>query len=148
MATAVQTVNNIPWWKEPTKDQWYAFGAAWLGWVFDAFDFTVFLLIMVPIAKEFKVPLTDVAIVFTLTLWMRLVGATAAGWMADRMGRKTPLMISIVWFSVCNFIAGFSPDLLVPIACSAPSSASAWAPNGRAARRWRWSTGRSARAAL
>jgi SHS family lactate transporter-like MFS transporter len=99
----------VPWWKEPTKDQWYAYVAAWLGWVLDAFDFTVFLLIMVPIAKEFNVPLTDVAIVFTLTLWMRLVGATAAGWMADRMGRKKPLMISIAWFSVCNFIAGFSP---------------------------------------
>ena len=106
---AVETVRALPWWKEPTKDQWYAYGAAWLGWMLDAFDFTVFLLIMVPIAKEFNVPLTDVAIVFTLTLWMRLVGATAAGWMADRMGRKKPLMISIAWFSVCNFIAGFSP---------------------------------------
>src|SRR5919108_3929158 len=106
---AVETVNNIPWWKEPTKDQWYAFGAAWLGWTLDAFDFTIFLLIMVPIAEEFKVPLTDVTIVFTLTLWMRLVGATASGWIADRMGRKTPLMISIAWYSVCNFIAGFSP---------------------------------------
>ena len=107
--SAVENVRNVPWWKEPTKDQWYAYVAAWLGWVLDAFDFTVFLLIMVPIAKEFNVPLTDVAIVFTLTLWMRLVGATAAGWMADRMGRKKPLMISIAWFSVCNFIAGFSP---------------------------------------
>jgi SHS family lactate transporter-like MFS transporter len=108
MAIAADSA-TMPWWKEPTKDQWYAFGAAWLGWVLDAFDFTVFLLIMVPIAKEFNVPLTDVAIVFTLTLWMRLVGATAAGWMADRWGRKKPLMISIAWFSVCNFIAGFSP---------------------------------------
>ena len=45
----------------------------------DAFDFTVFLLIMVPIAKEFGVPLTEVAIVFTLTLWMRLVGAVGLG---------------------------------------------------------------------
>ena len=106
---AVETVRALPWWKEPTKDQWYAYVAAWLGWTLDAFDFTVFLLIMAPIAKEFNVPLTDVAIVFTLTLWMRLVGATAAGWMADRMGRKKPLMISIAWFSVCNFIAGFSP---------------------------------------
>ena len=35
--------------------------------------------------------------------------ATAAGWLADRVGRKTPLMISIAWYSVCNFIAGFSP---------------------------------------
>jgi MFS transporter, SHS family, lactate transporter len=99
----------LPWWREPTSDQWYAFAAAWLGWTLDAFDFTIFLLIMVPIAKEFNVPLTDVTIVFTLTLWMRLVGATCSGWMADRMGRKAPLMISIAWYSVCNFIAGFSP---------------------------------------
>ena len=40
---------------------------------------------------------------------MRLVGAIASGWLADRVGRKTPLMISIAWYSVCNFIAGFSP---------------------------------------
>ena len=110
MATPAAQISSIPWWKEPTKDQWYAFVAAWMGWVLDAFDFTVFLLIMVPIAKEFNVPLTDVTIVFTLTLWMRLVGATASGWMADRMGRKTPLMISIAWYSGCNFIAGFSPS--------------------------------------
>jgi SHS family lactate transporter-like MFS transporter len=104
-----ETVSTIPWWKEPTKDQWLAWVAAWLGWTLDAFDFTIFLLIMLPIAQEFNVPLTAVTIVFTLTLWMRLVGATAAGWLADRMGRKTPLMISIAWYSACNFIAGFSP---------------------------------------
>jgi len=51
-----------------------------------------------------------VTVVFTLTLWMRLVGAVASGWLADRIGRKTPLMISIVWYSVCNFIAGFAPS--------------------------------------
>ena len=108
MVTA-QTVRAIPWWKEPTKDQWLAWWAAWLGWTLDAFDFTVFLLIMVPIAEEFNVPLTDVALVFTLTLWMRLVGAVASGWLADRVGRKLPLMISILGYSLCNFIAGFSP---------------------------------------
>jgi hypothetical protein len=43
------------WWKEPTRDQWAAWVAAWLGWTLDAFDFTIFLLIMVPIAKEFGV---------------------------------------------------------------------------------------------
>src|SRR5438874_12206307 len=106
---AVETVDNIPWWKEPTKDQWLAWVAAWLGWTLDAFDFTIFLLIMLPIAQEFNVPLTAVTAVFTLTLWMRLVGATAAGWLADRVGRKTPLMISIAWYSLCNLIAGLSP---------------------------------------
>ena len=106
---AVETTKTIPWWKEPTKDQWYAYVAAWLGWTLDAFDFTVFLLIMAPIAKEFNVPLTDVAIVFTLTLWMRLAGAVSSGWLADRLGRRLPLMISILGYSLCNFIAGFSP---------------------------------------
>ncbi len=108
MAT-IETAKPIPWWKEPTKDQWHAWVAAWLGWTLDAFDFTIFLLIMLPIAQEFNVPLTAVTAVFTLTLWMRLVGATASGWLADRVGRKTPLMISIAWYSVCNLIAGLSP---------------------------------------
>ncbi len=109
MSITLNSSSEIPWWKEPSKEQWKAWIAAWLGWTLDAFDFTIFLLIMVPIAKEFDVPLTAVTVVFTITLWMRLVGATAAGWMADRMGRKTPLMISILWYSLCNFIAGFSP---------------------------------------
>src|ERR1700752_1687316 len=106
---AVETVNTLSWWRGPTKDQWLAWSAAWLGWTLDAFDFTIFLLIMLPISQEFDVPLTAVTAVFTLTLWMRLVGATASGWLADRIGRKKPLMISIAWYSACNFIAGFSP---------------------------------------
>ena len=57
---AVETA-TVPWWKEPTKEQWYAWWAAWLGWTLDAFDFTVFLLIMVPIANEFGVSVTAVA---------------------------------------------------------------------------------------
>src|SRR5437763_611203 len=107
-----EIVTRVPWWKEPTKDQWYAWWAAWLGWTLDAFDFTVFLLIMKPIADEFGVPVSEVAWILALTLWMRLVGAVASGWLADRIGRKAPLMISIFWYSICNFIAGFSPTLL------------------------------------
>src|SRR6266851_1764782 len=44
---------------------------------------------------------------------MRLVGATASGWLADRIGRKTPLMISIAWYSVCNFLAGLAPSFFL-----------------------------------
>ncbi len=110
---------SVAWWREPTKDQWYAWWAAWLGWTLDAFDFTVFLLIMKPIADEFKVPLTDVAFVLTVTLWMRLIGAVASGWLADRVGRKIPLMISILWYSAANFVAGFSPTFMFLFVCRA-----------------------------
>src|SRR5205809_44615 len=113
MTTAAATVTHIAWWKEPTKDQWYAYVAAWAGWTLDAFDFTAFLLIIAPIAKEFDVPVPEVAAVLTITLWMRLLGATASGWLADRIGRKTPLMISIAWYSVCNFLAGLAPSFFL-----------------------------------
>jgi MFS family permease len=86
MAT-IPTTSRVRWWKEPTKDQWMAWWAAWLGWTLDAFDFTVFLLIMVPISKEFNV--------LTVTLWMRLVGACGSGWLADRGGRKAPPVSSV-----------------------------------------------------
>src|SRR5499427_3979728 len=113
MTTLAPAVSaTIPWWKEPTREQWQAWVAAWLGWTLDAFDFTVFLLIMLPISKEFGVPLTNVAFILTVTLWMRLLGAVASGWLADRVGRKIPLMISILGYSLCNFIAGFSPTML------------------------------------
>jgi len=100
----------MPWWREPTREQWLAWIAAWLGWMLDAFDFTIFFLLLTPISREFHVSLTAMASVVTLTLWMRLIGACASGWLADRVGRRTPLMISIAWFSVCQFIAGFSPS--------------------------------------
>ncbi|HTZ80654.1 MAG TPA: MFS transporter [Stellaceae bacterium] len=110
MTTSAAAAGPIPWWKEPTKDQWLAWVAAWLGWTLDAFDFTIFLLIMVPIAQSFGVPLVAVTAVFTITLWLRLVGAVGSGWLADRIGRKKPLMISILWYSLCNFAAGLAPS--------------------------------------
>ena len=113
MSASAGTASAGPWWREPTHDQWMAYIAAWLGWTLDAFDFTIFLLIMVPIAKYFHVPLLAVTAVFTITLWMRLLGATASGWLADRVGRKIPLMISILWYSVCNFLAGLAPSFFL-----------------------------------
>ena len=146
MAMPATEAGAVSWWREPTKDQWLAWWAAWLGWTLDAFDFTVFLLIMVPIAQEFNVPLAEVTAVFTITLWMRLIGACASGWLADRVGRKIPLMISIIWYSVCNFIAGFSPTfmfLFVFRALLGIGMGAEW-PAGAALG---WSNGRRARAA-
>ncbi len=109
VASIVAGERPTPWWKEPTKDQWLAFVAGWLGWMLDAFDFTIFFMIMVPISKTFHVPLVDVAWAVSVTLWMRMVGGIANGWLADRIGRKVPLMLSIAVYSVSNCIAGFSP---------------------------------------
>src|SRR4029079_13649764 len=42
------------------------------------------------------------------TLMFRLVGGAAAGTMADRVGRKPPLLLSILWFSIFTVLTGFS----------------------------------------
>lgn len=94
----------------PTRAQWLTFGAAWLGWVLDAFDFTLFLLLIPAITKEFGVSMTAAAGSITLTLLIRLLGGVFAGAAADRFGRKLPLMFSLVWFSACDAALYFAPS--------------------------------------
>src|SRR5947209_6923008 len=85
---------RVSWWREPTRGQWLTFAAAGFGWVLDAFDFTIFLLVMPLMAREFHVGVTATAGAITLTLLLRLFGGVAAGAAADRWGRKLPRMIS------------------------------------------------------
>ncbi|MCC6551705.1 MAG: MFS transporter [Polyangiaceae bacterium] len=103
-------MTQVAWWREPTRGQWIAFFAAWFGWVMDAFDFTIFLLVMPQIAKEFGVSMTATAGSITLTLLLRLLGGMAAGSLADRFGRKLPLMISVIWFALCDGAVAFAPS--------------------------------------
>ncbi len=98
------------WWTEPTRGQWATFTAAWLGWVMDAFDFTVFLLVMKQITAEFHTTYVSTTGIIALTLLARLAGGLVAGWAADRWGRKLPLMISIVWFAVCDGLVSVAPS--------------------------------------
>jgi SHS family lactate transporter-like MFS transporter len=72
-------MTQAAWWREPTKPQWISFTAAWLGWVLDAFDFTIFLLVMPEIAKEFGVTHSSTAGAITLTLLVRLAGGVLRG---------------------------------------------------------------------
>ena len=116
---------------------------AWLN-LLDAFDFTIFPPIMLPISQEFHVPRRRRP--------RFSPSPCGCGWSAPlpragsptRIGRKKPLMISIAWYSACNFIAAFSPTFWFGLI--GRYSALAWRRNGRAARHWRWKAGQSARA--
>ena len=100
---------QVAWWREPTRPQWMAFLAAWLGWVLDAFDFTIYLIVVPEIAKEFGISPATALGSLTLTLLVRLLGSVAAGWMADRWGRKLPLMLSLVWFAIFDGLVAVAP---------------------------------------
>ena len=61
MSAASSKDSPVALWREPSRAQWISFTAAWLGWVLDAFDFTIFLLVMPRIAKDFNVSITATA---------------------------------------------------------------------------------------
>jgi MFS transporter, SHS family, lactate transporter len=91
-------------------DHWAALTASFLGWTLDAFDFFLVAFCLTAIGKEFHRPDKAVALSITLTLAFRPVGAFIFGLMADRYGRRLPLMIDLVFYSVVEVATGFSPN--------------------------------------
>ncbi|MFD5592282.1 MFS transporter [Streptomyces griseorubiginosus] len=96
-----------------TKDQRNAFLAAYLGWAMDAFDYFLVVLVYSEMADDFHVSLTDMAFLTTATLVMRPVGAFVFGMWADRRGRRVPLMVDVVFYSIVGFACAFAPNYAV-----------------------------------
>ena len=91
----------------------HALTAGFLGWTLDAFDFFVIVFLYDTLAREFNV--TKKAIVFTTaaTLALRPVGALLFGLLADRYGRRIPLMANVIYFSVIELLCGFAPNYTI-----------------------------------
>ncbi len=97
-----------PWYRQVTREQWRAYWAVFLGWIVDSFDFNILTFILIDIMNDFSVDRAAAGALGTVTLIMRLVGGSIAGTAADRWGRKLPLMLSVLWFSLFAFLSGFS----------------------------------------
>ncbi len=96
-----------------TADQRNSFVAALLGWTMDAFDYFIVVLVYADIAKTFHHSKAEVAFVTTATLVMRPVGALLFGLWADRVGRRLPLMVDVMFYSVVGFLCAFAPNFTV-----------------------------------
>jgi len=84
--------------------------AGFLGWTLDAFDFFILTLVVDDIAKSFGRTRPDIAFTLTLTLAMRPLGAVVFGLMADRLGRRLPLMLNVVFYAVISVLSGLAPS--------------------------------------
>jgi MFS transporter, SHS family, lactate transporter len=93
-----------------TRDGFNALLAGFLGWTLDAFDFFVLVFAMPAIARDFHTDVKAVAATIGLTLAFRPVGALIFGLMADRYGRRLPLMIDLVFYSVVEVLSGLAPN--------------------------------------
>ncbi len=84
--------------------------ASFLGWTLDAFDFFIVVFTLSAIADDFGKGIPAVAKTITVTLAFRPVGALIFGLMADRYGRRLPLMVNLVFYSVIEVLSGFAPN--------------------------------------
>jgi MFS family permease len=95
------------WSEEVTGYQWMVLLVAWLGWVFDAMDGTLFSLVQKPSMTELMGPgVTDAAIgfyssvVFSVMLVGWALGGICFGILGDYIGRTKALTFTILIYSL------------------------------------------------
>ena len=87
--------------------------AGFLGWTLDAFDFFIVVFLFDTLARQFGVTKKEIVLTTTATLAMRPVGALVFGLLADRYGRRIPLMANVIYFSIIELLCGFAPNYTV-----------------------------------
>jgi SHS family lactate transporter-like MFS transporter len=106
-------VEAIRLFKSLNRDQRNTFLACFLGWALDALDFFLLTFVLPAVGKDFHASLPRVAFAITLTLMMRPFGAFIFGLLGDRFGRRIPLMIDIIFYSIMELLTAFAPTFTV-----------------------------------
>jgi MFS transporter, SHS family, lactate transporter len=84
--------------------------AGFSGWLLDSFDFFLVTFCLTAIARDFHKSDAQIALVITMTLAFRPVGGFIFGLMADRYGRRLPLMINTGLFAIAEILTGLAPS--------------------------------------
>src|SRR5215470_13947782 len=98
------------------KASWRALGASWLGWMFDGYEGFALVLVMTPAVRQLLSPerLPRASIyaggLLAVTLLGWAAGGVAAGVLADYVGRRRTLILSILCYAVFTGLAALSWD--------------------------------------
>src|SRR6185312_8669281 len=95
---------------EDRANQRNAVIAGFLGWTLDAFDFFVLTYVLGDVARVFHRTRPDIALTLTASLAMRPIGALIFGLLADRYGRRLPLMLDVIFYSIIEVLSGLAPS--------------------------------------
>jgi putative sialic acid transporter len=97
-----------PWYRTITAEQWRALMAAKLGWMLDAMDFLLFVMVITRLQSYFGFDERTSGLLGTATLLVSAVGGLIFGAVADRIGRVRALTITVLIFAVCSLGAATS----------------------------------------
>jgi SHS family lactate transporter-like MFS transporter len=113
MATTHAVKPAAPMTPQERANQRNAVLAGFLGWTFDAFDFFVLTFVIDDVARAFGKTRPDIALTITLALATRPIGAFIFGIIADRYGRRLPLILNILFYATISVLSGFAPNYTV-----------------------------------
>jgi MFS family permease len=106
------TIGPITLLRQATPDQRRTLLAAALGWMLDAFDAMLYALVLSHVMRDLGMSKKTAGSLYTLTLLASGIGGLLFGFLADRIGRKRALMLSILTYSICSFASGLSTSVL------------------------------------
>ncbi|TLY13128.1 MAG: MFS transporter [Nitrospirae bacterium] len=115
-------MNHTSWRHGLTRYQWLVLLVAWLGWVFDSMDATIYAIVLHPALAELLRtsvaggPVTHEVIgwygglIFSIFLIGWAVGGVLFGIVADYFGRTKTLIITILVYSLFTGLAALSDN--------------------------------------
>ncbi len=107
------------WWREGTPDGRRAVIAAGLGWMLDAFDVTLFALVLPAIRRDLGLSPAAGGALGSVALLAAAAGGVWFGWISDRFGRTRALIGSIILYSIftaaCGLATSFTAFVLFRI---------------------------------
>jgi MFS family permease len=105
----------VAWWTEITRYQWTVLLMTWLGFLFDLMDSTLYTMVMGPALQDLLGPAASVpnigwygGLIFSIFLVGWALGGIVFGILADYVGRKRTLMITILIYAVFTGLAGLA----------------------------------------
>jgi len=101
----------IPTFANATLAQRRTLIAAALGWALDAFDVMLYAMVITHIMRDLGMAKSWAGLLNTLTLLASGIGGIMFGFIADRIGRKRALMLSILTYSVFSFASGLATSI-------------------------------------
>ncbi|MGH9643112.1 MAG: MFS transporter, partial [Terriglobales bacterium] len=99
--------------RQASPDQRRTLIAAALGWMLDSFDAMLYALVLAHVMRDLRMTEATAGLLSTLMLLASGIGGVFFGFVADRVGRKRALMLSIATYSICSFASGLSTTVLM-----------------------------------
>ena len=84
--------------------------AGFSAWLLDAFDFFLITFCLTAIARDFHKSVPEAFLLITATMLFRPLGGFLFGLLADRYGRRIPLMINMGFFAIAGVLTGLVPN--------------------------------------